>query len=58
MKKLYIKTHGCQMNEYDSKRMAELLNETEGYQLVDRAEDAWDAAQADRQSGNCGRVTA
>ena len=24
-KKLYIKTHGCQMNEYDSARMADLL---------------------------------
>ena len=23
--KLYIKTHGCQMNEYDSARMADLL---------------------------------
>ena len=40
MKKLYIKTHGCQMNEYDSKRMAELLKETEGYQLVDTPEEA------------------
>ncbi len=26
-KKLYIKTHGCQMNEYDSARMADLLRE-------------------------------
>lgn len=40
MKKLYIKTHGCQMNEYDSKRMAELLNETEGYELVGTPEEA------------------
>lgn len=24
-KKLFIKTHGCQMNEYDSARMADLL---------------------------------
>ena len=39
MKKLYIKTHGCQMNEYDSKRMAELLNEAEGYELVESPED-------------------
>ncbi len=27
-KKLYIKTHGCQMNEYDSARMADLLRES------------------------------
>ncbi len=26
-KKLYIKTHGCQMNEYDSARMRDLLGE-------------------------------
>ena len=25
MKKLYIKTYGCQMNVYDSARMADLL---------------------------------
>ncbi len=40
MKKLYIKTHGCQMNEYDSKRMAELLEEAEGYELVGTPEEA------------------
>lgn len=27
-KKLYIQTHGCQMNEYDSSRMADLLGES------------------------------
>ena len=27
-KKLFIKTHGCQMNEYDSARMADLLGES------------------------------
>ncbi|MBT8148796.1 MAG: hypothetical protein HKO71_02345, partial [Pseudomonadales bacterium] len=27
-KKLYIQTHGCQMNEYDSARMADLLRES------------------------------
>src|SRR3990167_9250334 len=26
LKKLYIKTHGCQMNEYDSDKMADVLN--------------------------------
>ncbi len=40
MKKLYIKTHGCQMNEYDSARMADLLRETEGYELVETPEEA------------------
>lgn len=40
MKKLYIKTHGCQMNEYDSKRLAELLEDAEGYELVDTPEQA------------------
>ncbi|MEX1058659.1 MAG: radical SAM protein, partial [Natronospirillum sp.] len=39
-KKLFIKTHGCQMNEYDSSRMADLLGESEGMELTDREEDA------------------
>jgi len=39
MKKLFIKTFGCQMNVYDSTRMAELL-ETAGYGPTDSAEDA------------------
>jgi len=39
-KKLYIKTHGCQMNEYDSNRMADLLGETHKLELVDVAEEA------------------
>lgn len=39
-KKLYIKTHGCQMNEYDSARMADLLIDHEQMELVDREEDA------------------
>jgi tRNA-2-methylthio-N6-dimethylallyladenosine synthase len=28
--KLFVKTHGCQMNEYDSAKMADLLAETHG----------------------------
>src|SRR5271170_8468006 len=39
MKKLYIKTYGCQMNVYDSARMAELLAGI-GYQPTDAAQDA------------------
>jgi tRNA-2-methylthio-N6-dimethylallyladenosine synthase len=39
-KKLFIKTWGCQMNEYDSDKMADLLNSTHGYQATDTAEDA------------------
>ena len=39
-KKLYIKTWGCQMNEYDSQKMAELLDSTHGFKLADEAEDA------------------
>ncbi len=39
-KKLHIKTWGCQMNEYDSSKMADLLNSTHGYTLTEDAEDA------------------
>ena len=39
MKKLYIKTYGCQMNVYDSHRMADLLAPL-GYRAAEDAEDA------------------
>jgi len=39
MKKLHIKTYGCQMNVYDSERIAELLAPL-GFALSDSAEDA------------------
>ncbi len=39
-KKLYIKTWGCQMNEYDSSRMADLLNDTHDLELTDNPDDA------------------
>jgi tRNA-2-methylthio-N6-dimethylallyladenosine synthase len=38
--KLYIKTMGCQMNEYDSEKMADVLRESHGYELTDAPEDA------------------
>ncbi len=38
-KKLFIKTYGCQMNVYDSERMAEAMG-AEGYVQTDVVEDA------------------
>lgn len=38
--KLHIKTWGCQMNEYDSSKMADLLGSTHGFELTDNAEEA------------------
>ena len=38
--KLFIKTHGCQMNEYDSARMADVLAASEGLELTDNVEEA------------------
>lgn len=37
---LYIKTHGCQMNAYDSSRMADLMQEAYGLRLVASPEEA------------------
>ncbi|MEM8562818.1 MAG: tRNA (N6-isopentenyl adenosine(37)-C2)-methylthiotransferase MiaB [Pseudomonadota bacterium] len=39
-KKLYIKTHGCQMNEYDSSRMADLLRDSHDMVRTERPEEA------------------
>lgn len=39
-KKLYIKTFGCQMNEYDSDKMADVLNQAGGIEKTDNPEDA------------------
>jgi tRNA-2-methylthio-N6-dimethylallyladenosine synthase len=39
-KKLFIRTFGCQMNEYDSAKMADVLNADDGVVTTDRAEDA------------------
>lgn len=39
-RKLYIKTFGCQMNEYDSARTADLLAASHGYEWTDEPEQA------------------
>ena len=39
MKKLYIKTHGCQMNMYDSEKMIDLLKPL-GYEIIHNGDDA------------------
>ena len=38
--KVFIKTHGCQMNEYDSAKMLDVLAAAEGFQPVQSAEEA------------------
>ncbi|WP_444896291.1 tRNA (N6-isopentenyl adenosine(37)-C2)-methylthiotransferase MiaB [Microbulbifer sp. SSSA005] len=40
VKKLYIKTHGCQMNEYDSARMRDLLGESHDMVPTDDPDEA------------------
>ena len=39
-KKLFIKTHGCQMNEYDSAKMFDLLEEKENFELSKSDDEA------------------
>ena len=39
-RKLYIKTFGCQMNEYDSSRIADVLTESHDLELTANPEDA------------------
>ncbi|STX28753.1 isopentenyl-adenosine A37 tRNA methylthiolase [Legionella beliardensis] len=39
-KKLFIKTNGCQMNEYDSSKMAEVLLHSHGLEKTDKVEEA------------------
>ncbi|HEY0856351.1 MAG TPA: tRNA (N6-isopentenyl adenosine(37)-C2)-methylthiotransferase MiaB [Albitalea sp.] len=39
-KKVFIKTFGCQMNEYDSDKMADVLNAAQGYEPTSDVEQA------------------
>ncbi len=39
-KKVFIKTHGCQMNEYDSAKMLDVLNDSHGMELTDSPQNA------------------
>ena len=40
MAKVFIKTHGCQMNDYDSSRMLDLLREKQGYEVTEQEKEA------------------
>lgn len=39
-KKIFVKTNGCQMNEYDSSKMADVLEASHGFQATDQVEQA------------------
>ena len=39
-RKVFIKTFGCQMNEYDSDKMADVLGQAQGYEKTDNVEEA------------------
>ncbi|MEY4754280.1 MAG: tRNA ((37)-C2)-methylthiotransferase MiaB [Pseudomonadota bacterium] len=39
-KKVYIRTFGCQMNEYDSDKMSDVMNAAKGYTPTDNPEEA------------------
>ena len=40
MRKVFIKTHGCQMNKYDSEKMLDLLSEKEEFESTNNPEEA------------------
>ncbi|MCM2327497.1 MAG: tRNA (N6-isopentenyl adenosine(37)-C2)-methylthiotransferase MiaB [Lysobacter sp.] len=40
VKKVFIRTFGCQMNEYDSDKMADVLAASDGYEKTDAVEEA------------------
>jgi hypothetical protein len=39
-KKVFIKTFGCQMNEYDSDKMVDVMHGAEGYTKTDNVDEA------------------
>ncbi len=39
-KKVFIRTFGCQMNEYDSNKMVDVLHAAEGYEKTDNVDEA------------------
>ena len=39
-KKVYLRSFGCQMNDYDTHRIADLLEKEEHYEVTDRIEEA------------------
>src|SRR3954468_22048864 len=40
MSKVYLRTFGCQMNEYDSEKISDVLRLSEGMEPAERPEDA------------------
>ena len=38
--KIFIQTHGCQMNEYDSAKMLDVLKDSDGMELTDNPDEA------------------
>jgi len=40
MKKLYLRTFGCQMNEYDSEKISDVMREAQGFERTAQPDDA------------------
>ncbi len=55
-KKLYIRTFGCQMNEYDSAKMADVLNAAQGLAPTDDPEQADVILAQEKVFSDLGRV--